>query len=66
VGLLACRLNAKPQYSYDSDEEIDSQGTWEHKKRAAEMKKTALQVHVLAAIRVSPSVHICYICQLSR
>eukprot|EP00045_Choanoeca_perplexa_P015499 m.195897 g.195897 ORF g.195897 m.195897 type:complete len:618 (-) comp17007_c0_seq6:1033-2886(-) len=41
------KLNGKPQYSYDSDEDIDDQGTWEHKKRAAEMKKTALQAQAL-------------------
>lgn len=34
------KLNAKPKYEYDSDEDT-TDGTWEHKKRAAEMKKTA-------------------------
>lgn len=29
----------KPQYEYDSDEDIDG-GTWEHKKRKVEMEKT--------------------------
>lgn len=30
----------KPKYEYDSDEEVDHEGTWEHKKRKAEMTKT--------------------------
>eukprot|EP00045_Choanoeca_perplexa_P015495 m.195829 g.195829 ORF g.195829 m.195829 type:complete len:177 (-) comp17007_c0_seq1:922-1452(-) len=47
LNCLPSRLNGKPQYSYDSDEDIDDQGTWEHKKRAAEMKKTALQAQAL-------------------
>lgn len=29
----------KPQYEYDSDEDIEG-GTWEHKKRKVEMEKT--------------------------
>ena len=29
----------KPRYEYDSDEDIEG-GTWEHKKRKAEMEKT--------------------------
>lgn len=28
------------RYEYDSDEEVDDQGTWEHKKRLLEMEKT--------------------------
>ncbi|EDO45757.1 predicted protein [Nematostella vectensis] len=31
----------KPKYEYDSDEEIDEEGTWEHKRRKMEMWKTA-------------------------
>ncbi len=31
----------KRQYEYDSDEEIDEGGTWEHKARRMEMAKTA-------------------------
>ena len=34
------KLNPKIKYAYDSDEDTEG-GTWEHKKRAAEMKKTA-------------------------
>ena len=34
------KLNPKIVYQYDSDEDVEG-GTWEHKKRAAEMKKTA-------------------------
>ena len=30
----------KPKYEYDSDEDTEG-GTWEHKKRATEMQKTA-------------------------
>ena len=30
----------KPKYEYDSDEDTEG-GTWEHKKRTAEMQKTA-------------------------
>ena len=30
----------KPKYEYDSDEDTEG-GTWEHKKRAEEMQKTA-------------------------
>eukprot|EP00035_Acanthoeca_spectabilis_P007314 m.135224 g.135224 ORF g.135224 m.135224 type:complete len:400 (-) comp13899_c0_seq1:41-1240(-) len=33
------KLNEKPKYDYDSDEDTTG-GTWEHKKRAAEMKRT--------------------------
>lgn len=29
----------KPKYEYDSDEDIEG-GTWEHKKRKAEMRET--------------------------
>ena len=32
-------INKKPKYEYDSDEEIEG-GTWEHKKRMAEMNAT--------------------------
>lgn len=32
-------LKVKPRYEYDSDEETDG-GTWEHKKRLAEMSAT--------------------------
>lgn len=35
----------KPRYEYDSDEEVDVEGTWEHKKRKAEMAKTAGRNH---------------------
>ncbi|XP_068740894.1 SURP and G-patch domain-containing protein 1-like [Montipora capricornis] len=31
--------NEKPKYEYDSDEDVEG-GTWEHKKRKAEMRKT--------------------------
>ncbi|XP_013406861.1 splicing factor, arginine/serine-rich 15 [Lingula anatina] len=31
---------AKQQYEYDSDEEVDEEGTWEHKKRKQEMQAT--------------------------
>ncbi len=31
----------KRQYEYDSDEEVDEGGTWEHKARRMEMAKTA-------------------------
>lgn len=30
----------KPKYEYDSDEDTEG-GTWEHKKREEEMRKTA-------------------------
>lgn len=33
------KLNPKIQFAYDSDEDTEG-GTWEHKKRALEMKKT--------------------------
>ena len=33
------RDNDKPKYEYDSDEDTEG-GTWEHKKRKAEMRKT--------------------------
>lgn len=32
-------MRGKPKYEYDSDEETEG-GTWEHKKRADEMRKT--------------------------
>ena len=32
--------SGKVKYEYDSDEEIDDEGTWEHKKRTMEMQKT--------------------------
>ena len=32
-------LKVKPKYEYDSDEDVDG-GTWEHKKRMAEMSAT--------------------------
>ena len=34
------RKGDKPVYEYDSDEDTEG-GTWEHKKRADEMQKTA-------------------------
>ena len=35
----ARQVNEKPKYEYDSDEDVEG-GTWEHKKRKAEMRKT--------------------------
>lgn len=34
MNFLACR------HEYDSDEEVDDGGTWEHKQRIKEMEKT--------------------------
>lgn len=33
-------MAGRVRYEYDSDEETDEQGTWEHKRRLAEMEKT--------------------------
>ena len=38
-GRTARADNDKPKYEYDSDEDTEG-GTWEHKKRKAEMRKT--------------------------
>lgn len=37
--LLAAGAEVRPKYEYDSDEDTDG-GTWEHKKRMAEMEAT--------------------------
>ena len=40
VGAASVQTNKdKPKYEYDSDEDIEG-GTWEHKKRKKEMRKT--------------------------
>lgn len=39
AGETAKMENDKPKYEYDSDEDTEG-GTWEHKKRKAEMRKT--------------------------
>jgi len=36
---LEAGLNIKPKYEYDSDEDVEG-GTWEHKRRTAEMTAT--------------------------
>lgn len=33
-------VKVKPKYEYDSDEETDEYGTWEHKNRISEMNAT--------------------------
>jgi hypothetical protein len=33
-------IKVKPKYEYDSDEETDDIGTWEHRNRTAEMDAT--------------------------
>ena len=33
-------IKVKPKYEYDSDEETDEVGTWEHRNRTAEMAAT--------------------------
>lgn len=37
---LEAGMKVKPKYEYDSDEEVDEEGTWEHKKRRLEMTAT--------------------------
>ena len=37
--LLEAGMNIQPKYEYDSDEDVDG-GTWEHKRRDAEMDAT--------------------------
>ena len=37
---LEAGMKIKPKYEYDSDEEVDEEGTWEHKKRKMEMTAT--------------------------
>lgn len=37
--LLEVGMDIKPKYEYDSDEEVEG-GTWEHRKRMAEMEAT--------------------------
>lgn len=39
VGSAVKRDSDKPKYEYDSDEDTEG-GTWEHKKRKKEMRKT--------------------------
>ena len=39
----------KPRYEYDSDEDTEG-GTWEHKKRKAEMEKTIRKYIIDACI----------------
>lgn len=33
-------IKVKPKYEYDSDEETDEHGTWEHRNRIQEMEAT--------------------------
>lgn len=39
VGAVVEKDSDKPKYEYDSDEDTEG-GTWEHKKRKKEMRKT--------------------------
>ena len=39
AALLEVGVDVKPKYEYDSDEDTEG-GTWEHKKRMAEMAAT--------------------------
>ena len=39
AGAVVTKDSDKPKYEYDSDEDTEG-GTWEHKKRKKEMRKT--------------------------
>lgn len=48
----------KPQYEYDSDEDTEG-GTWEHKRRALEMKKTKRKYFSNSSAVTSPPLFQC-------
>ena len=53
AGPAAKADNVKPKYDYDSDEDTEG-GTWEHKKRKGEMRKTlGLYTHNLCVTCMS-------------